>query len=196
MLNVHIVQHSEFSNWVLMPFPRISNRAVYSWRVCTMITQTIVDFLQCDQLLMPFPKISQRTSTILDPGLLSSTPYFQSLQWMQNKNDEWSSDLNKRLWFVTSNKKINQTFFHVIKEHLKFHHNHTWNLSLLVLLELVWSWICRKVVWILKNTPGSLMFKTLVMFTHLDIKVTAPRHVFWSVVRKIPTRGRHSYIYT
>ena len=62
-----------------------------------MITQTIVDFLQCDQLLMPFPKISQRTSTILDPGLLSSTPYFQSLQWMQNKNDEWSSDLNKRL---------------------------------------------------------------------------------------------------
>ena len=114
-------------------------------------------------------------------------PYYQSLQpqTLENTfNDELSSDLNKRLWFVTSNKKINRTFFHVIKEHLKFHHNHTWNLSLLVLLELVWSWICRKVVWILKNTPGYLMFKTLVMFTHLDIKVTAPRHVFWSVIRK------------
>ena len=39
IVNVHIVHHSEFSNnRLITPFPRISNHAVYSQRVCNVIT--------------------------------------------------------------------------------------------------------------------------------------------------------------
>ena len=62
-VNVHIAHHSEFSNRVLMPFPRISNHAVYSWRVLYHDYHKQVEGIFCSgQMLMSFPRISQRTS--------------------------------------------------------------------------------------------------------------------------------------
>ena len=59
IVNVHIVHHSEFSNRVLMPFPRISNHAVYSQRVCNVITTNKRWFFCRGLVLMPFPRIYQ-----------------------------------------------------------------------------------------------------------------------------------------
>ena len=46
IVNVNIIHHSEFSNRLMMPIPRLSKHAVYSQSVCNMITANKGWFLQ------------------------------------------------------------------------------------------------------------------------------------------------------
>ena len=64
IVNVHIIHHSEFSNRLMMPFPRISKHAVYSWRVLYYDYHKPTEGIFCSsKMLLPFPRIYQWTTS-------------------------------------------------------------------------------------------------------------------------------------
>ena len=93
IVNVHIIHHSECSNRVLMPFPRISNHTMqYTHSVCNLITTNKRVFCS-GQMFIPFPRIYQWTSrselNFAEDSLQSGRTIWKTRDCMGGQNEVW-----------------------------------------------------------------------------------------------------------